>query len=355
MRIFKLFISLGFLIFFSLITNTLKSQCNITAYTDSNTTANTDTIFLCEGDDAVLYSEGGCPTYLQANDFNNGSIGAGWSSNASPMLNNPCGPGSDGTTYAWIGPASNFPRELVTQSYNVTTQCQICFDMMYATQGNASPCEGPDLTDEGVHLQYSLDGGITWIDINYWDPNGGNDPQMTTWNNYCENIPVSGSVMFRWFQDVTSGNDFDHWGLDNVEIFCPPPTQTVTWNDGTNDIYFDFGPFTVTPPTTTTYVVTVSDGTNSEDDTVVVDVLPAPNLSFTGLDSTYCVNAPSATLTGSPAGGTFTGPGITGNTFDPSTAGIGTHTIGYHFYNISTYLSTGDHTLFEDDFANDLG
>ena len=355
MKIFKLFISLVFLISFSLITNNLKSQCNITAYTDSNTTANADTIFLCEGDDAVLYSDGGCPTYLQANDFDNGTIGAGWTSNANPMFNNPCGQGPNGTTYAWIGPASNFPRELVTQAYNVTTQCQICFDMMYATQGNASPCEGPDLTNEGVHLQYSLDGGITWIDINYWDPNGGYDPQMTTWNNYCENIPVSGSVMFRWFQDVTSGNDYDHWGLDNVEIFCPPPTQTVVWNDGTNDIYFDFGPFTVTPPTTTTYVVTVSDGSNSEDDTIVVDVLPAPNLSFTGLDSIYCLNASPSTLTGNPAGGTFTGLGITGNTFDPSVAGIGTHTISYHYYNISTYLSTGNHILFEDDFANDLG
>lgn len=333
----------------------INAQCNINAYTDSNTTANTDTIFLCEGDNAVLYSDGGCPTYLQANDFNNGSLGSGWTSNASPMLNNPCGPGSDGTTYAWIGSASNFPRELVTQPYSVSTSCQICFDMRYAIQGQASPCEGPDLTDEGVHLQYSLDGGITWIDINYWDPNGGNDPQMTTWNNYCENIPVNGTVMFRWFQDVTSGNDFDHWGLDNVEIFCPPPSQTVTWNDGTSDIYFDFGPFSVTPTQTTTYVVTVSDGTNSDDDTIVVDVLPSPNLSISGLDSTYCVNSSPATLTGSPAGGTFTGPGISANTFDPSLAGIGTHTISYHYYNISTYLSTGDHVLFSDDFSSDMG
>lgn len=353
MKIFKYFLS--FFFFFSFINHYIYSQCNITAYTDSNTTANADTIFLCQGDSAVLYSDGGCPTYLQSNNFDNGSLGNGWTSNASPMFNNPCGPGVNGTTYAWIGPASSFPRELVTQAYNVTTQCQICFDMMYATQGNASPCEGPDLSDEGVHLQYSIDGGITWIDINYWDPNGGTDPQMTTWNNYCENIPINGSVQFRWFQDVTSGNDYDHWGLDNVEIFCPPPTQTVTWNDGTNDIYFDFGPFSVTPPTTTTYVVTVSDGTNSEDDTVVVDVLPSPNLSISGLDSTYCVNATPATLSGNPAGGAFSGPGITGNTFDPSVAGIGTHTITYHYYNISTYLSTGDHILFEDDFANDLG
>lgn len=347
---------ISFFIYFSfLFTFQLTAQCDIIAYTDSNATANSDTIFLCEGDSAILYSDGGCPTYLQSNDFDNGTLGSGWTSNANPMFNNPCGPGPNGTIYAWIGDQTNFPRELVTQAYNVTTQCQICFDMRYAVQGQASPCEGPDLTDEGVHLQYSTDGGITWIDINYWDPNGGYDPYMTSWNNYCENIPVNGTVNFRWFQDVTSGNDYDHWGLDNVEIFCPPPTQTVIWNDGTNDIYFDFGPFSVSPTTTTAYVVTVSDGTNSEDDTVIVEVLPSPNLSISGLDSTYCINASSATLTGNPPGGTFTGNGITGNVFDPSTAGIGYDTISYHYYNISTYLSTGDHILFEDDFANDLG
>src|ERR1019366_6965621 len=37
-------------------------------------------------------------------------------------------------------------------------------------------------------------------------------------------------------------------------------------------------------------------------------------------------------LTGaSPAGGTYSGPGVTGGNFDPATAGLGTHTITYHY------------------------
>ncbi|MCG8697763.1 MAG: hypothetical protein MI922_06890, partial [Bacteroidales bacterium] len=59
---------------------------------------------------------------------------------------------------------------------------------------------------------------------------------------------------------------------------------------------------------------------------------PAIATSFTGLNSEYDINLDSpATLVGSPAGGVFTGPGITGNTFDPVVAGVGTHQIIYTY------------------------
>ncbi|NJK84548.1 MAG: hypothetical protein HC912_12910 [Saprospiraceae bacterium] len=59
-----------------------------------------------------------------------------------------------------------------------------------------------------------------------------------------------------------------------------------------------------------------------------VTVVPAPlAASFTGLPNAYCVQAAPLTLTGNPAGGVFSGPGISGNTFDPAAAGLGTHTI----------------------------
>lgn len=48
-----------------------------------------------------------------------------------------------------------------------------------------------------------------------------------------------------------------------------------------------------------------------------------------GLDSTYCINDDAVVLTGSPGGGTFSGPGMTGSTFDPADAGMGIHTIEY--------------------------
>ncbi len=53
----------------------------------------------------------------------------------------------------------------------------------------------------------------------------------------------------------------------------------------------------------------------------------APIIS--GAGGPYCSSATSITLTGSPTGGTFSGPGMTGSTFNPATAGVGTHTITY--------------------------
>jgi hypothetical protein len=39
--------------------------------------------------------------------------------------------------------------------------------------------------------------------------------------------------------------------------------------------------------------------------------------SISGLDPSYCIDDPAVTLSGTPGGGTFSGPGMTGDDFDP--------------------------------------
>ena len=56
-----------------------------------------------------------------------------------------------------------------------------------------------------------------------------------------------------------------------------------------------------------------------------------PAASFSGLNANYCVNYSPSTLTGTPAAGTFSGSGISGNIFNPLTAGSGTHYIVYSY------------------------
>ncbi|MBK8807401.1 MAG: hypothetical protein IPO21_12460, partial [Bacteroidales bacterium] len=75
-----------------------------------------------------------------------------------------------------------------------------------------------------------------------------------------------------------------------------------------------------------------------------------PPVRFAGLKDLYCPSSTASILTGIPAGGTFSGSGISGNTFDPSTLSEGTYTITYTHsgvpagcndsYTIKTYVDS---------------
>lgn len=63
--------------------------------------------------------------------------------------------------------------------------------------------------------------------------------------------------------------------------------------------------------------------------------------TISGLNPQYCANAGNVTLSGFPTGGVFAGPGISGNTFSPSNAGVGTQNITYTIARCgNTYTAT---------------
>lgn len=55
----------------------------------------------------------------------------------------------------------------------------------------------------------------------------------------------------------------------------------------------------------------------------MVTVSNLPTVTLSGLQATYMTSAAPVTLSGTPVGGTFSGPGVTGNTFSPAAAGAG--------------------------------
>ena len=64
---------------------------------------------------------------------------------------------------------------------------------------------------------------------------------------------------------------------------------------------------------------------------ITLTVNTPPIVSFTGLDTTYCNVNSIVSLTGNPSGGSFSGPGTGVSVFNPSVAGLGTHTITYTY------------------------
>ncbi len=84
-------------------------------------------------------------------------------------------------------------------------------------------------------------------------------------------------------------------------------------------------------PYSITYTFTDPNGC-TDSSTQQVTVNPLPTVSYSGLNLTYCIDDNPATITLSPSGGTLTGTGISGTSFDPSVAGVGgPYTVNYTY------------------------
>lgn len=115
---------------------------------------------------------------------------------------------------------------------------------------------------------------------------------------------------------------------------------TITSGQGTNSIVVSWAnaaPGLINNGVT----VTVTNGNGCDTSTTInvfiLQILP----TFTAQAS--CVDAGCIALTGTPAGGVFTGPGVTGQyQFCPSIAGVGSHTLTYAYtFAGCTFTTTG--------------
>lgn len=284
----KTFITyLSSLILFCTITTTHAQVCTMTASTSVNA--------VCFGNPVTLTAESEM-TYAanQFFDFNQSQIPQGWSTTGATNYSaNICGTSMDNTPYFWASTVQNGAvPQIVTADFDVCSGGRIEFEMRYAVQGAASPCEGPDEEDEGVSLEYSLDGGITWIEFVYYQPDGvvlvanpgfsnlsivnaGQATPFTNWRLYSVPIPaaaISTSTRFRWVQRFSSGGCCDNWGLDNIGVYAGPCITThFSWNNGMTADSFAF-----TPTRDTCFTATLYDVNNNAlcSDNVCITVNP---------------------------------------------------------------------------------
>ena len=68
-------------------------------------------------------------------------------------------------------------------------------------------------------------------------------------------------------------------------------------------------------------------------DSTMIVVNPIPSILMNAFNQdTVCVTDPSLSVpSGTPAGGTYSGNGVSGTSFDPSIAGVGTHYVVYTY------------------------
>jgi hypothetical protein len=124
-------------------------------------------------------------------------------------------------------------------------------------------------------------------------------------------------------------------------------TLRVSVEGGSENYFFTWTPSTGTgtpldsvtkaaPQQTTIYQILVWDGFNFREDSIQLTVNPLPAVGMDFLP-TLCADANPITLNqGSPSGGTYSGPGVSGGVFDPAVAGVGNHEITYTYTDPST-------------------
>ncbi len=83
---------------------------------------------------------------------------------------------------------------------------------------------------------------------------------------------------------------------------------------------------------------------NTASNSITVEDLPA--VTFTGNLPAQCVGAPLLTLSGgSPSGGSYTGPGVSNNQFNATSAGVGAHLLTYIYTNATGCSGNDTNTI----------
>ncbi len=94
----------------------------------------------------------------------------------------------------------------------------LSFSLIIGT--GSAPCENAD-AGEDVVVEYSVDGGCSFEVFGTFD-----SEDFPTFMNITQRIPCSAesaNTTIRIRQVSNSGNDFDNWAIDDVEIVCLPP------------------------------------------------------------------------------------------------------------------------------------
>ncbi|MBK7570143.1 MAG: SBBP repeat-containing protein [Bacteroidetes bacterium] len=249
------------------------------------------------------------------------------------------GPGTHTITYTYTsgGCSASINTSIVvnpTPTVSLATFAPACITSSPITLSGGSPAGGNysgSQVSSGVFNPQSAGVGTHLITYSYIDGNGCLNSASS--NITVNSIPVvtlaSISPVCVNASPVTltggspAGGTYSGTGVSGG-IFNPSIPETGT--------------------TSITYTYSSASGCQSSASTnVTVSAIPTVTLSAL---SPVCQTASAVTLSGgSPSGGTYSGTGVTGNSFDPATSGVGTFAITYSYTNANGCSSTAQSTM----------
>jgi uncharacterized protein (TIGR02145 family) len=218
-----------------------------------------------------------------------------------------------------------------------------------APQGNACSNTSPFPLTGGSPAGGTYSGAGVNSVTGYFDPSSGAGPHLIKYSYTDANGCSSADSNNLTVHDPPAVDLAD---FNPVCISVPPfaltggtPAGGVYSGPGVNSGTGMFDPSSGAGPHLITYTYTDANGcVNSQSKTLTVNPLPLVGL---GPQPSVCISAvPFALSGGSPAGGTYSGPGVNSATgmFDPS-SGAGLHTITYTFTDGNGCTSSASNTL----------
>jgi len=174
------------------------------------------------------------------------------------------------------------------------------------------------------------------------------DVTLTVCNIGSDNVTVNVPVSFYDGNPLAGGtlistSNFTTLPLDTPN--CQTQTFPVAWNNTAFTLYALINDDGSSPATAPELLFTECDSANNADNYNVQPLIILPEI--TGFGAGYCPDNILVPLTGTPAGGVFSGTGMNGNDFNPSVAGEGQHAVTYTYtHGVCVFDTTEDLTVY---------
>lgn len=167
---------------------------------------------------------------------------------------------------------------------------------------------------------------------------GGGSNTISTTNNvspssWCEGSTESVTVNFTATGTYTAGNVFTAEISDAAGSFASPTAigSLSSTSTGSQSISCTVPGSLPAGSGYRIRVLSTNPSVTGSDNGSDLTINVVPTVTLTSLTQSCVYDAAYALSGGSPAGGVYSGPGVTSNTFDPASAGLGTHTITYTY------------------------
>lgn len=137
--------------------------------------------------------------------------------------------------------------------------------------------------------------------------------------------------------------------------FCQGGSVTLTSSAGSGNTWSNAASGTsISVSASGNYTVTQTVGscTSLASNSIAVTMNPNPSVTFGNLPVVCVYDSPITLNQGSPAGGTYSGTGVSGNQFNPSVLGIGSTTITYSYTNSNGCSGSAQKTVTVDGCAS---